>query len=118
MESRTRKDSTAGPDSTVNSPTLWAVKPSSPSGIRDILQCLGNMPWGVYEKLQCENRKFPLGFWVTTMPAAQENYIPREKLLLIVLWAQVERKHLIMGHRMAIWPELPIMSSSVRCSVS
>ena len=60
----------------------------------------------------------PPGFWVTAMPPAQENYIPLENLLSIVLWAQVEKKHLIMWHWMAMWPELPIMSSSVRLTMS
>lgn len=97
-----------------SSPALWAIKPSRPSGIR-VFQ---TMPCGVYEKLQWKNHKCPLAFWVKAMPSAQENYIPFEKLLLIVLCAQLKRKHLTTGHQTAMWPELPLVSSSVRLTSS
>lgn len=51
------------------------------------------------------------GLWTKPLPSAAEDQTPREEQLLVCQRALVEMEHPTVGHRLPMWPELPIRSS-------
>ena len=73
-------------------------------------QCQIELVFGAFGKpLWDELQHRPLGFWSNALPSSVDNYSPFASQFLASNWA-LETKHLTMGNKVTIRPELPLMN--------